>query len=227
MLITLSGVDCSGKSTQIELLRQTLAARGCSVGTFWYRPGYSKELDRLRALARRLYAPALPTSEQGEERQKAFSSPRVKHSWIAVALIDTALQYGLKLRALMRAYDVVVCDRYIEDAALDFSMRFPEVGVEESMWFDLLRDVIPTPDLCMMLMVSKPEMLRRMKRKKEPFPDPPDIRQRRYAAYQQLAHSGRFHVVDASTASDHVHEQILKALDTTTASSPSALSPSI
>jgi hypothetical protein len=55
-------------------------------------------------------------------------------------------------------------------------------------------------------------MLARMAQKQEPFPDPPEIRDRRAFAYHELARSGRVQAVDASGSIEAVHRVILGAL---------------
>src|SRR5690554_6122921 len=136
-LISISGIDCAGKTTQIDLLVAALRDQGLSVAEFWYRPGYSAELDALRGWVRRRAPESLPEPGRSQSRDKTFSRPGVSQAWIAVALCDMLLQYAVKLRALRATNDVVVCDCYLVDAALDFALRFPDAGVEESVWFEL------------------------------------------------------------------------------------------
>jgi thymidylate kinase len=213
MLISISGIDCSGKSTQIELLESALHEEGLSVAQLWYRPGYSNELDALRKLVRELMPKALPTVADSRAREAVFKSPGVSGAWIAMSLADTLLQYALKLRVLLASYDAVICDRYLEDAALDFALRFPDAGVENSLWFGGLRLLSPQPDVRLLFHISYEEMLRRMKSKQEPFPDPPAVRRSRFEAYQKLADNRSFHTIDASSSIESVHRKVLSVFD--------------
>lgn len=209
MIITVSGIDCSGKSTQLERLERALRERGRRVRRVWYRPGYSREMDALRSLVRRLRPSALPTSSDPAARQRAFSRPGVGRSWIAMATLDTLLQYGLKVRAASLSGQVVLCDRYVEDALLDLRLRFPSDWDDSGRLARLLRAAVPRPDIELVLMLSHAEMLRRMGDKNEPFPDAPALRDERYDAYQELARSGRLTVIEAGRPIDVVHQDIL------------------
>lgn len=213
MLIAISGIDCAGKTTQLERLKRALNDRSLSVHIFWYRPGYSKELDALRAYARSLLPNTLPNADQIDERSKVFARPGVSQAWIVTAFIDMALQYAVKLRALLTSYDVVLCDRFFADAALDFALRFPQLDVERSLWFELVQKLSPSPSISLLLLLPYEEMLSRMEKKKEPFPDPPNIRDRRYEAYMEMARSGAFSVIDAGKPVEDVHQEILTELD--------------
>lgn len=197
MLITFSGVDGSGKSTQMNLLHASLEARGHRCVTLWFRPGYSREMDALRAAVRRLRPGSLPRS--GEARERAFQASGVRQSWMAMAWIDTWIQYGIKVRARLLAGQTVICDRYLADAMLDLEFRFPEMwqGAWSRAWRGLER-VVPRPDVALLLMLPWEEMERRLEAKDEPFPDPVETRGRRYAAYERMAASGCFEVIDAS-----------------------------
>lgn len=208
-IVAISGVDCAGKSTQIALLSRALEERGSRPVQLWYRPGYSPALDAARAWVRRLRPSALPDPGDRAAHARAFGRPAVRRAWIATAVIDTLTQYGARLRALRAAGRTVICDRYLDDALLDLQLRFPEAVAPGGAIERGLRAACAKPDRSFLLWLSHGEMLRRMQLKREPFPDPPELRDRRYRAYEGLANSGRFEVVDASRSIDEVHEDIL------------------
>ncbi len=209
-LIAISGVDCAGKSTQIELLLGALAARGERPVHVWYRPGYSPALDAARRLVRRARPGALPSPTDTAGHARAFGRPGVRRAWLAMAVTDTVAQYGVRVRAMRAAGRSVICDRYVDDALLDLQLRFPESVPAGGAIERGLRLASAAPDRSFLLWLSHDEMLRRMAIKNEPFPDPPERRDRRFRAYEALAASGRFEVVDASRSIDDVHEAILR-----------------
>ena len=119
MLITLSGIDGAGKTTQLTDLVDALRADGRHVHTLWMRPGYSPELDALRRIIRKIRPGTLPTPGASDRRAEVFSRPAVQRAWAAVALNDLLLQYAIKLRAWLAGGATVVCDRYLPDARID------------------------------------------------------------------------------------------------------------
>lgn len=210
LIISLSGIDCAGKSTQIHLLRHKLESLSTSSPRIlWFRPGYSDEMNFLRSLARRVAPRVLPTTAQPDAREALFSRPAVSKTWVRMALFDTFLQYALKLRLdRVKGHDVI-CDRYLADAMLDFELRFPHLHVTSWKTLTWVNKVCPKPDISFLLMLSKPEMIRRMAIKKEPFPDDPVVRDKRYARYESLAASGHFIVINAERSIEQVHEEIM------------------
>ena len=211
-LITFSGVDCAGKSTQLDLLEERLRAEGRRVRTLWFRPGYSKELDGLRAAVRRVRPGALPRSDgDGDDaarREEVFQNPNVRRSWVTMALADSLLQYALKLRAWVASGDVVLCDRYLWDSEMDLRLRFPDLKQPIRHAMKGLNVLCPKPNLALLLVLSMEEVHERMAHKDEPFPDPEETRQDRYHRYMSLASSGKFAVIDAEGSRDEVAELI-------------------
>jgi thymidylate kinase len=210
MLITFSGVDCAGKTTQISLLENALARRGERTSVFWLRPGYSPELNALKSLARRVVPRALPTSSDPAARAKTFERAGVSAAWIRVAAMDMAFQYGVKLRAMSASGRVVIADRYLDDSLLDLELRFPGRKVDRWPALRVAKALSPRPAHAFLLMLPHAEMLRRMEIKNEPFPDPPDIRDRRYEAYERMAATGRYQVIDAGRSVEEVHADVLQ-----------------
>ncbi len=211
-VIAVSGVDGAGKSTQIERLTLRLRAAGHTPLVFWFRPGYSDEMNALRAAARRLRPGALP--RQGAAREATFARPGVRKTWVAAALGDTLLQYAAKVRALSLAGRVVVCDRYLADGALDLALRFPELEAPLRPAWAAVRALAPRPAVSLFLALPLDEAARRLANKDEPFPDPPALRAARHARYTELAAGGVFDVlIDAAPAPEVVAEAVWRAVE--------------
>ncbi len=208
MIIAVSGVDCSGKSTQIEQLVERLESMGRRAQVRWYRPGYSDELDALRALLRRRSG-VLPPPGAGAAREKAFSRPWVRSVWIGVAVLDTVWTYGIKLRCASWLGRLIICDRYIWDAVLDLHLRFPQrIGLSGAL-STLLKLSCPTPRVNVLLHLSAEEALDRQEKKAEPFPDDRETFLKRHGVYDAWADDGRFEVIDAERSIEEIHAQIV------------------
>ena len=137
---------------------------------------------------------------------RAFARPGVRTSWLALAVADSLAQYGVLDRARRRRGKVVLCDRHVEDAILDLQFRYPDLSME---WISrVLRTGSARPDVSFLLTLPWPEIERRLDAKAEPYPDPPEVRRRRYDAYAALAGSGRFVVIDAARSIEEVHQDL-------------------
>jgi len=150
MVIGVSGVDGSGKSTQIAALRTTLAELGVPADVAWKPVGHGHALRFVRRTVKRLLgasptgpapvqaeAPALtwdpnPASRRLRERSAALTS-----AWSAYVAISTAAAYrGAELRCRFTGR-ALICDRHAldTDAHLIFQYgdaRRPDLAIRLS-----------------------------------------------------------------------------------------------
>lgn len=96
-LIAFEGVEGSGKSTQLELLRQVLSGRGCEV-VVTREPGGTPAGERIRSL---LLEPEVELHPRAEAL--LFAAARAE---LVEAVIRPALERGA----------VVLCDRYLDSS---------------------------------------------------------------------------------------------------------------
>lgn len=212
MIIALSGVDSAGKSTQINKLAQYLEPTGRR-SVLWYRPGYSAELDALRRAIRKSAPAALPRPGESGKRDAYFRRRWVRLAWLALAIVDMAFQYGIKLRLKMAFGRCVICDRYLEDGLIDLALRFPGKVHTDRVLAKTLRVFCPKPDHAFLLMLPDDMQKARMAAKQEPFPDPESVRLARRHAYEALAASGTVKVIDASRPVGEVFAEIVRAME--------------
>lgn len=208
LLITFSGPDGVGKSTQAALVVKRLQRHGYRARSFWFRPGYSRELDAARALVRRLRPGVLPPRGESEARARAFARLGVREAWLALASLDAAIQLGVKVRTWLACGDIVVCDRYLRDTALDLRLKFPESSKTVDGLISCLELVCPSPALSFALHVPSEEAELRLAGKQEPFPEAAPAREVRRAAYERLAGAAGARIVRADAPVEIVHEEI-------------------
>jgi dTMP kinase len=180
-LIAFEGVEGSGKSTQLELLRRVLEGRGLDV-VVTREPGGTPAGERVRAL---LLDPAVELHPRAEAL--LFAAARAE---LVAAVIGPALERGA----------VVLCDRYL-DSSLAYQGgarglgRGPVAEVNQFATGGLL------PDLVVLLDLDPAAGLARRAR------DPDRIEAQDLAFHQRVrdafrdlaaADPGRFRVVDAA-----------------------------
>ena len=209
-IVTFSGVDGAGKTTQIDLLEAALQADGHRPVRLWYRPGYSPALDRLRGAVRALRPGALPPPGPSARREATFARPGVRRTWAAVALLDALVHYAVRVRALRAAGRVVLCDRYVWDGLLDLELRFPDLGVRRWPLARALERLAPEPDAAFLLVVPWEECVRRAAARAEPFPDPEPLRRARFEALMQLATRPGLTVIDTTASVEGCHAAIAR-----------------
>lgn len=166
MFVTFEGVDGSGKSTQVEMLRDALHAEGREV-VLTREPGGTELGERARELV--LNGPAMTP-------------------WAEAALFAAAraeLVARIILPALERGADVI-SDRYI-DSSLAYQGIARGIGVEHVLELNLHVVQGLMPDLTVLLLLHPDEAARRSGATDRLEREGAEFRTRVDAAYRELA----------------------------------------
>jgi len=136
-VISFSGVDGSGKSSQVEALRSTLESLGYDVETVWTRITINPSLSLVGRPVKRvlgglagLRSGRASTSTDGRSSEHdAARELRERNAWINalwitfVALVNALAVRRATARALLRGA-VVICDRYTLDSAAHLRYKY-------------------------------------------------------------------------------------------------------
>jgi thymidylate kinase len=160
MLVTFSGIDGAGKSTQISKLRKSLVAAGLSAECFaWW-----DDVAVLRALREAMSRcilkgdPGVGTPDRPiNRRDKNVSSCSLTLTRLLFSLMDTAHLAFMVAKIRRRKCEVVIFDRYIYDELANLPLPRPAVRV----YVRTLLKFVPRPDLACLLDADPVEARRR------------------------------------------------------------------
>jgi hypothetical protein len=110
-LLTFSGLDAAGKSTQIDQLMHHRRQNGDDPVYVWVRGGYTPLFESLKARLCRLPGRAIPPPGHHPPREQAFRRGWVRRLWLVAALLDLLWLLGVRVRGWRRRGRTVVCDR--------------------------------------------------------------------------------------------------------------------
>ena len=183
MIVVFSGMDCAGKSTQIDKLTRSFQKNGKRVFYIWSRGGYTSGIEWLKRGIRFILGRKIPDAGRTKARTQKLSKPWIARLWLTVAMFDLMILYGIILRFRSLIGQVVICDRYLGDTALDFSINFPHMKFKNMLLWKFLVWFTPTPDKSFLLWIPVDESIKRGKMKNEPFPDDKETLEWRLKAY--------------------------------------------
>jgi len=156
LLVTVSGMDGSGKSTTAEALRAGLEQSGRPVTKVWGRfAGDIEVLDPVASAVKAVLGsrPSIggPVSAREQERagpRTADQGRRGPVAWTWVAFIAVVRARRLHRATRPRRHAVaVVCDRWLPDAVVDMELRYGRHRTAEL----LMSLVAARPDLAILL----------------------------------------------------------------------------
>ncbi|MBM3188979.1 MAG: hypothetical protein FJZ90_09700 [Chloroflexi bacterium] len=216
MLVTLSGIDGSGKTAQAEGLRQAFAECGVSVTMVWSRGGSSALTDAVLRLVR----PLLPRSEAADRvsdtraarvaRQGAWlRRPILRLGWAALVIADLVLQYWARVAWPLLKGHVVIADRYIYDALVELAALTHRASATEGLSACLLRWLAPRPRLAYLLRI--PPQVAQQRKPDEALDHLAD----QAHAYEEVALAWGMRVVNATEALAESRDRLIHEVLTT------------
>lgn len=206
-MISFSGIDCSGKSTQIELLVKYLNNKGIKTEVVWSRGGYTPGVDFLKKIIR--CGKEATKEERLKQSEKANSNSKVRKLLFLISLMDLWRFYTISLR-IKGIRKTIICDRYIWDTYIDFKMKYPEYDFEHGFWWNLTLKTMVKPDPSFCLVIPAEVSMYRSTLKEEPFPEPVEVRQERINWYIRELKNNRWqYIIDATMPVEVVCRNIL------------------
>jgi dTMP kinase len=194
-LIAFEGVEGAGKSTQLELLRQTLEKAGHQVVST-REPGGTTAGERVRSILLDRDSTLHPRAEA-----LLFAAARAQ---LVQQVIRPALQRG----------ETVLCDRYLH-SSLAYQGVARDLGVEPVAAINAFATGGLMPDLVVLLVVDPAEGLGRGRGERDRIEDQDlEFHQRVERGFLELAAADpeRFAVVDAARPAEQVAAEVRAAV---------------
>ncbi len=160
LLISFSGVDGAGKSTQITNLQEFLRARGLQTKllAFWdnvvvlsrYREGF---VHKVYGSERGIGAPGKPVNRRDKNVRKWYLT-LVRHG---LYLLDAMHLVTVVAAARKSGVDVVIMDRYIYDELANL----PLGNAATRIFVRMISNFVPRPDIAYLLDANPEEAVQR------------------------------------------------------------------
>ena len=190
-IITLSGLDGSGKSTQIEMLKQMLERRGSKVFYF-----HAVQFSLANQIKRKM-----DSRIGGNDNEKSVTTATPFQISLRKIFLQIDIWRFKRLRNRLRnsGYDYILSDRYFYDSVINIAFLEGR---------DALQCVStpPAPDLAIYLQTSPEEIMRH-----ERVPDQGlEYLRKKKKLYDEEASAWNWKVVDGNQDKDVIFEEIKK-----------------
>ena len=210
-MISFSGIDCGGKSTQIEKVKEYLEAKGKRCKVIHSRGGYTPMLEWFKTLIRSDKGGS--AQEQSQYREAVHSNPRKRKLLLWLSIADLGLYYGLWFRLLEMFGTLILADRYFWDSCIDFRMKYPEFDFEKWAIWRIAKAIYLKPKHSLIYTIPAELSMYRSTLKEEPWPEPVEVRRDRIERYMQEVRLGKWQrVIDATGSIEAVYNETIRIL---------------
>ena len=210
-MISFSGIDCSGKSTQMEKVYDFFSKNHICCKMIHSRGGYTPLLEFVKRLIRH------DKGDHGEASEKAraevHGNPRKRRFLLWLSILDIVLYYGIWFRLVELRGTTILADRYFWDSYIDFKMKYAEIDFEKWLVWKMARYIYLKPEHSVIYTIPAELSIYRSTLKEEPWPESLEVRRDRIDWYmKEIANRRWQHVIDATASINDVFIETLKVL---------------
>ena len=149
-LVSFSGADGSGK-TQHAVGLVGAMSEYVKVDYFWNRCAASRPYQVLRAIGGLWLRRGDSRNRPWVDRKASLSSPLRRVVWVYLVVLDLLWQYLIHVRLPLLRGRVVVCDRYVPDAAAELEASLAPGDRAGRLAIRLLLALSPRPNISFLL----------------------------------------------------------------------------
>lgn len=211
-MISFSGIDCAGKSTQIEKTYKYLQQKNIRCKVIHSRGGYTPLLEWLKNLIRSDKSGS--GIEHMQYRETVHSNPKKRKLLLWVSILDLALYYGVWFRLIELTGRMILADRYFWDSYIDFQMKYSEHNFETWNVWKFAQKIYLKPKKALIYTIPAELSMYRSTLKDEPWPEAIDVRRNRIEHYLYEISKNRWtDVIDASDSIDDVFCKTISVIE--------------
>ena len=210
-MISFSGIDCGGKSTQIERISEYLKSRGKRCRVIHSRGGYTPMLELVKTLIRKDRGGS--AEDHARYREEVHGSPKKRKLLLWLSIADLGAYYGIWFRLVELFGTTILADRYFWDSYIDFRMKYPEFDFERWLVWRVAKAIYKKPKHSIIYTIPAELSMYRSTLKDEPWPEPVEVRRDRIDRYMAEIDKGRWqHIIDATPSIEEVFEETVKVI---------------
>ncbi len=212
MLVSFSGIDSAGKSTQIDMLCRYCDRKGIGYRKVWSKARGTPGVLFIKELVRK--DKNMNSKEKAEYRENVFNNPRKRNLLYIASMLDLCWYWGIYYRLLNLKNRLVICDRYLWDTYVEIKEKeFKDIDIDQSFLWRMVKFFAPTPHKSFVFVIPAEESLRRDHQKNAAGIEDLDTKEKKIACYMQCVQNGCWtDVMNGLETIDDLHKKVLDTI---------------
>lgn len=208
MMVSFSGIDSSGKTTQIQLLEEYCIANKINVSRAWGKARGTPGVLFLKELLRK--DKKLDSSQKLEYRDQVFQNPRKQKLLLFASLLDLMWYFGIYYRLLSIKYSVLILDRYIWDTYIEVKTEFSAINLDKWFLWKMVLFVSPKPKISFLFLIPPEVSIERDINKNDLTVDSLSLKKEKIGLYYNLKNQGKWsNQMDGLRAIKDIHSDVI------------------
>ncbi len=217
MVVSFSGIDSSGKSTQIELLKKYCDEHSIKSKVIWSKARATPVVEFIKKIVRK--DRKLSHEEKLKHREEIFSNGKKKKLLLFASLSELCFYWGIYFRILSATNKCLILDRYLWDTYAEIKADFYGINFESQLMWKILSKVATKPQFSILFAVPLEVSLSRDIRKTSAIENNPAVidsverKTEKVDTYFKLMKENKWtNVIDGTRQIDDIHKDIITLL---------------
>lgn len=213
MIVSFSGIDSAGKTTQIDKLTAYFDSHGLTYVKKWSKARGTPGVELVKSLVRKDATKEQSDAERVVARREVYKSKKKQKLLFAASMLDLCWYWGIYYRWLNLIYRYVICDRYLWDTYVELKHDFYSINVEHSFLWKLVKAVAPRPRISFVFIIPAELSLERDLQKGTYGTEDIERKKSKIAVYLKLVEQGKWtNVMDGTQTREKLHQEVLNII---------------
>lgn len=211
MIISFSGIDSAGKTTQIDMLMEYCKKNNIDAKRLWGKARGTPGVEFLKSIVRR--DKKMEHQEKMEYRKAFFQNTKKKRLLLIISLLDLIWYFGIYYRIESLFHRITILDRYVWDTFVEVKTEFTGIDFEKWLLWKIVVIISPKPKHSFLFVIPAEESLRRDVQKGDLDADHVELKREKIDLYLSLKDAGKWmHVMDGMQSREELNESVLSIL---------------